>query len=118
MSDNRKIKIKVEDLTLIFGKRKKDALQLPRQGVSKEEILKRTKCTVGVNRASFEIKEREIFVIMGLSGSGKSTLIRCLNRLSEPTDGKVIFDNHDITRDTNKRMDCCYRLETALQMGE
>ncbi|WP_340114320.1 quaternary amine ABC transporter ATP-binding protein [Maribellus mangrovi] len=104
MSDNRKIKIKVEDLTLIFGKRKQDALKLLRQGESKEEILKQTKCTVGVNRASFEIKEREIFVIMGLSGSGKSTLIRCLNRLNEPTDGKVIFDNHDITRDTNKQL--------------
>ena len=104
MSDNRKIKIKVEDLTLIFGKRKQDALTLLRKGVSKEEILERTKCTVGVNRASFEIKEREIFVIMGLSGSGKSTLIRCLNRLNEPTDGKVIFDNHDITRDTNKQL--------------
>ncbi|WP_321373576.1 glycine betaine/L-proline ABC transporter ATP-binding protein [uncultured Draconibacterium sp.] len=104
MPDNRKIKIRVEDLTLIFGKRKKDALKLLEQGVSKDEILKRTKCTVGVNRASFEIKEGEIFVIMGLSGSGKSTLIRCLNRLNEPTAGKVIFDDHDITRETNKEL--------------
>ncbi len=99
-----KRKIHVEDLTLIFGKRKQEALKLLQQGVSKEEILKRTKCTVGVNKVCFEIKEGEIFVIMGLSGSGKSTLIRCLNRLNEPTAGKVYFDNHDITRETNKEL--------------
>ncbi len=104
MADKRKIKIKVEDLTLIFGKRKQEALALLEKGVSKEEILKKTKCTVGVNKVNFEIKEGEIFVIMGLSGSGKSTLIRCLNRLNEPTAGKVIFDEHDITRETNKEL--------------
>jgi glycine betaine/proline transport system ATP-binding protein len=36
---------KVEDLTLIFGKRKKEALELLNQGYSKTEILKKTKCT-------------------------------------------------------------------------
>ena len=104
MADKRKIKIKVEDLTLIFGKRKQEALALLDKGVSKEEILKKTKCTVGVNKVNFEIKEGEIFVIMGLSGSGKSTLIRCLNRLNEPTSGKVFFDEHDITRESNKEL--------------
>ncbi|SHF23756.1 glycine betaine/proline transport system ATP-binding protein [Mariniphaga anaerophila] len=100
----KNIKLKVEDLTLIFGKRKKEALALLNKGVSKEEILRKTKCTVGVNKASFEVREGEIFVIMGLSGSGKSTLIRCLNRLNEPTAGKVFFDGHDITREGNKEL--------------
>ncbi len=104
MSEERKIKIHVEDLTLIFGKRKQEALKLLQQGVSKEKILKKTKCTVGVNKANLKIREGEIFVIMGLSGSGKSTLIRCLNRLNEPTAGKVFFDNRDITRETNKEL--------------
>jgi len=104
MSDNRKIKIRVENLTLIFGKRKHEALKLLQKGISKEEILKKTKCTVGVNNANLEIKEGEVFVIMGLSGSGKSTLIRCLNRLNEPTAGNVYFDNHDITRESNKEL--------------
>ncbi len=104
MSDKRRIKIHVENLTLIFGKRKQEALKLLKQGISKEEILKKTKCTVGVSNANLEIKEGEVFVIMGLSGSGKSTLIRCLNRLNEPTDGNVYFDGHDITRETNKEL--------------
>lgn len=104
MTDKRKTKIKVEDLILIFGKRKHEALALLEKGISKDEILKKTKCTVGVNKASFEIKEGEIFVVMGLSGSGKSTLIRCLNRLIEPTAGKVFFNEHDITRETNKEL--------------
>jgi glycine betaine/proline transport system ATP-binding protein len=104
MSEQAKIKIKVEDLTVIFGKQKQGALKLLEQGLSKEEILKKTKCTVGVNRASFEIQEGEVFVIMGLSGSGKSTLIRCLNRLNNPTAGKVFINDHDITRETNKEL--------------
>jgi glycine betaine/proline transport system ATP-binding protein len=35
---------------------------------------------------------------MGLSGSGKSTLVRCINRLIEPTAGKIIVDGEDVTR--------------------
>src|SRR5690554_5767129 len=104
MSDkNKVVKLRVEDLSLIFGKRKKEALEMLDRGVSKSEILAKTKCTVGISKASFEVYEGEIFVVMGLSGSGKSTLIRCLNRLNEPTAGKVFFKDHDITREGNKR---------------
>ena len=95
---NNKIKLKVEDLTLIFGKRKKEALAMLDKGASKEDILKETECTIGVNKANFEVYEGEVFVVMGLSGSGKSTLLRCLNRLIEPTAGKVFFKDRDITR--------------------
>ena len=101
---NNNIKIRVEDLTLIFGKRKKEALEMLNKGVSKEEILRKTKCTIGVNKANFEVYEGEIFVVMGLSGSGKSTLIRCLNRLNEPTAGKVFFKDHDITTANNNEL--------------
>jgi glycine betaine/proline transport system ATP-binding protein len=114
MAEEKDIRIKVEDLTLIFGKRKKEALELLNQGYSKTDILKKTKCTVGVNKASFEIKKGEIFVIMGLSGSGKSTLIRCLNRLNDPTDGRVFFKEHDITRDSNKQLLDTRRTEMSM----
>lgn len=99
---NRKVKLKVEDLTIIFGKNKEKALGLLDKGFSKKEILEKTGCTVGINKASFEIYEGEFFVIMGLSGSGKSTLLRCLNRLNEPTAGKVYINNDNITDKNNK----------------
>jgi glycine betaine/proline transport system ATP-binding protein len=97
-------KIQVKDLTLIFGERKKEALKMLKKGFSKKEILAKTGCTVGVDRASFEIKNGEFFVIMGLSGSGKSTLLRCLNRLIEPTAGDVIVNGDNITKKNNKEL--------------
>lgn len=97
MEENQ-IKIKVNDVTKIFGKSSKKALQLVREGKTKEQILKETGSTVGVNRASFEVKAGEIFVIMGLSGSGKSTLVRLLNRLIEPTLGQVQIDGKDVVK--------------------
>ena len=41
--------------------------------------------------------EGETVVIIGASGGGKSTFLRCLNRLEEPTAGKVFFDGVDLT---------------------
>lgn len=112
--EDKVVKLKVEDLTLIFGKRKKDALAMLEQGASKAEILAKTKCTVGINKASFEVYEGEIFVVMGLSGSGKSTLIRCLNRLNEPTAGKVFFKDQDITREGNNELLNTRRFEMSM----
>ena len=89
--------IEVKELSKVFGKRIKEALQLLDEGYSKEEILNETGCTVAVNKASFEVKEGEFFVIMGLSGSGKSTLIRLINRLIEPTEGSIFIEGKDIS---------------------
>ncbi|MBC9913211.1 quaternary amine ABC transporter ATP-binding protein [Chitinophaga varians] len=90
-------KLKIENLTLIFGREQQEALQMLQQGKSKAEILEHTGATVGVKNASFDIEKGEFFVIMGLSGSGKSSLLRCLNRLIEPSAGKVLLNNVDIT---------------------
>jgi len=89
-------KIQVENLIKIFGNRPERALQLLKEGVSKDEILKKTKNAVGIANVSFHVNEGEIFVVMGLSGSGKSTLIRCLNRLIDATSGKILLDDEDI----------------------
>lgn len=91
-------KIKVENLTKIFGENEEEALSLTKEGKSKEEILEATGATVGVYDANLDVKEGEIFVIMGLSGSGKSTLVRMLNRLIEPTNGAVKIDGEDIMK--------------------
>ena len=43
------------------------------------------------------IEKGEVVVVIGPSGSGKSTFLRCLNLLEEPTSGKIIFEDNDIT---------------------
>ena len=90
-------KVRVDDVTSIFGPSpKKKALPLVREGVSKDDILRRTGHVVALADVSFSVPEGEVFVIMGLSGSGKSTLVRCINRLIEPTTGKISIDGQDV----------------------
>src|SRR5699024_9794955 len=48
----------------------------------------------GIN---FNIKQGELLSIIGPSGAGKSTLLRSINRMIEPTSGKITFDDKDIT---------------------
>jgi glycine betaine/proline transport system ATP-binding protein len=90
-------KIVVENLYKIFGSRPGAALELLEQGRDKAYVFEKTGMTVGVDNASFNIRQGEIFVIMGLSGSGKSTIVRMLNRLIEPTAGKVSVGGKNVT---------------------
>ncbi len=90
-------KIKVANVTKIFGSQPSLALQLLGQGLNKEEIFNKTGQAIGLANVEFEVQAGEIMVIMGLSGSGKSTLLRCLNRLIDPTQGNIWIDGVDIT---------------------
>lgn len=90
------IKLSVENLTKVFGKSPKKILKHLEAGMKKDDVLKKTGHTVGLNNVSFDVYEGETFVIMGLSGSGKSTLIRCLNLLNKPTSGKITVDGENI----------------------
>ena len=53
--------------------------------------------TVALKNVSFEVRDGEFLIIIGLSGSGKSTLLRCINRLIEPTEGEIIWDGVNVT---------------------
>ena len=94
MEEGKKVKMRVENLTKIFGDDVDGALRLLKDGKTKEEVLEETGATVGVNQASFDIYDGEIFDIMGLSGSGKSTLLRCLNLLVTPETGHVAVNGN------------------------
>lgn len=69
-----KLKIRVEDLTMAYGKR------LIQQGLN------------------FEVREGEVMAIMGGSGCGKSTLLRHLLGLLEPAKGEILFGDVSFTR--------------------
>jgi phosphonate transport system ATP-binding protein len=60
--------------------------------------------TVALRDVSFSVEPGEFLVIIGLSGSGKSTLMRCINRLIEPTSGKIFIDDVDITALSQEEM--------------
>lgn len=66
------------------------------QNLSKDFIIGKEKLNA-VDNVNLHVNKGEIFGIIGLSGAGKSTLIRCINRLEEPTSGKIYIDNVDIT---------------------
>ncbi len=53
--------------------------------------------TVALKDVSFEVADGAFLAVIGLSGSGKSTLLRCINRLIEPTSGRVIWNGVNLT---------------------
>ena len=88
--------IEAEHLYKVFGRRAKDGVTRLRDGETRADLAK-DGLTAAVIDASFEVKEGEIFVVMGLSGSGKSTLIRMVNGLFEPTAGTVKIHDENVT---------------------
>lgn len=60
--------------------------------------------TVALKEVSFEVQEGEFLTVIGLSGSGKSTLLRCINRLIDPTSGRVFWDGQDVTKAQGKEL--------------
>jgi glycine betaine/proline transport system ATP-binding protein len=81
----------------VFGRRPERGVARLREGATREE-LREEGITAAVIDASFEVREGEIFVVMGLSGSGKSTLIRMVNGLWEPTAGELLVHGEDIVK--------------------
>jgi glycine betaine/proline transport system ATP-binding protein len=80
----------------VFGPAKEAIKAMASGELSKAEVFKRYGCSVGVADANIQVKQGEIFCIMGLSGSGKSTLLRHINRLIEPTKGEISIDGERI----------------------
>lgn len=60
--------------------------------------------TVALRDVSFSVQEGEFLVVIGLSGAGKSTLLRCINRLIEPTEGKILWKGRDVTKADTKTL--------------
>jgi glycine betaine/proline transport system ATP-binding protein len=69
-----------------------------------DDDLKAAGLFAAVRDVSLDVREGEIFVIMGLSGSGKSTLVRCMSRLIEPTAGEILFNGENLLVASARRM--------------
>lgn len=88
--------IKIEGLYKLFGDRPQQYLSWAQEGATKELLLAESGHTLGLRNINLSINRGEIFVIMGLSGSGKSTLVRHINRLIEPTAGRLLIDGQNL----------------------
>mgnify|MGYP003976442539 FL=1 len=90
------IKVSINGLSKIFGDRPNYAMEYVLNGMSKQQLLDEHGHVLGLNNININLSAKRLHVIMGLSGSGKSTLIRHINRLIEPTAGKVIIDGENL----------------------
>ena len=89
--------IQIQNVWKIFGNTSNDALDaIQNKKITKQEALEKYNSVIGVSDVSFDVNKGEIFCVMGLSGSGKSTLVRHINRLLEPTSGKILINNQDV----------------------
>ena len=85
--------IRIEDVDVVFSDTPKPALDLLDQGLSRDEIFKKTGLIVGVEKANLTVERGEICVLMGLSGSGKSSLLRCINGLNTVSRGRLLIEH-------------------------
>lgn len=96
MSGQDRTIIEVKHVSKLYGANKSEAARMMEHGSNKEEVYKKTGCTVALWDVNLSIPEGKIFVIIGLSGSGKSTIVRCFNRLNRPTFVNVLFEGTDL----------------------
>ena len=105
--DSSESAIKIENVWKVFGNTSAEALDaIQNQKISKNEALEKYNSVIGVSNVSFEVKHGEIFCVMGLSGSGKSTLVRHINRLLEPTSGKILINSQDVMSLDRESLHC------------
>ena len=95
--DTSNCAIQIQNVWKIFGNNSKTVLDdIINNNISKSEALEKYDVVIGVSDVSFDVTQGEIFCVMGLSGSGKSTLVRHINRLLEPTLGRILINNQDV----------------------
>jgi len=111
---NEDIKIKISNLTKIFGPKASSVLKHVDNGMGKDDLLKEHQHVLGLSNINLDLANKNIEVIMGLSGSGKSTLIRHINRLIEPTSGSIMIDGDDVIKMPIEKLRLFRQQKTAM----
>ena len=93
----RPVKLSCRNLWKVFGPNAAKFMA-ERDGKATTAELDEAGLVGAVRNTTLDVREGEIFIVMGLSGSGKSTLVRCLSRLIEPTTGELTFDGKDLLK--------------------
>jgi glycine betaine/proline transport system ATP-binding protein len=89
--------IRLDNVYKIFGPQPRGrAFDLVKAGYGKDEVLRRSGHVVGLDNVNFDVRQGELFVVMGLSGSGKSTALRMVNKLHDVTSGEVWVEGVDV----------------------
>ncbi len=89
-------RLRIENLYKVFTKDPTEALQVLQAGGTKDSVFAKLGQVVGLDDVSLSVPAGAMYMIMGLSGSGKSTLARCVNRLNEPSAGRILLDGQDV----------------------
>ena len=97
-------RLTIEKVTKVFSDHPEQALPLLAAGASKDRVHSELGAVVALNGISLSVPAGAIYMIMGLSGSGKSTLARCVNRLIEPTAGRILLDGEDVLSASPQRL--------------
>jgi glycine betaine/proline transport system ATP-binding protein len=104
--------IRIENVDVVFSNSPKPALEMLDQGMSRDEIFKKTGLIVGVEKANLSVERGEICVLMGLSGSGKSSLLRCINGLNTVSRGRLLIEHEGAEVDI---ANCCAATMKAMR---
>ena len=102
--DDARVTVSCRDVWKVYGPHPERIIGSEDANLPRAELLEKTGCVAAVRDVSFDVREGEVFVVMGLSGSGKSTLVRMINRLHDPTSGSILIDDEDVMQLSGERL--------------
>ena len=108
------VRVSVKGLWKVFGPDEGPDVPQKMAGLSKAEVQANSDSVLALQDVSFDVRDGETFVVMGLSGCGKSTLIRCINRLIQPTTGSVFVDEEDVLEYSTSELTEFRRKKTSM----
>ncbi|NQZ31589.1 MAG: betaine/proline/choline family ABC transporter ATP-binding protein [Oceanospirillaceae bacterium] len=114
MIEQKTAKIKIENLSKIFGPKAASLIPLLEQGIDRQTMQDKYQHVLALDNINMDLAENSIEVIMGLSGSGKSTLIRHINRLIDPTVGSIMIDGENVCQMSSRALREFRQTKTAM----